>query len=77
MNGFVGNHCAILVCVVWQTDGWTPLFAASDTGDVEVVMALVGAGAIVNQAKVRDDWWTVGAWCAWVIVVQLWGMHGS
>jgi hypothetical protein len=54
----VGHHCAVYpcVCVAWQTDGWTPLYAASDNGHVEVVMALVGAGAAVNQAAVREDW---------------------
>ena len=39
---------------VWQTDGCTPLFVASENGHVEVVRALVGAGAAVNQARVRD-----------------------
>ncbi len=52
--------CAIIVLwvrlyVVWQTDGCTPLYAASGNGHVEVVRALVGAGAAVNQAAVRDD----------------------
>ena len=43
------------VSVVWQTNGVTPLYAASNHGHVEVVRALVGAGAAVNQAAVRDD----------------------
>ena len=38
-----------------QTDGCTPLYVASHNGHVEVVRALVGAGAAVNQARVRDD----------------------
>ena len=54
----------IMGCVrvsgVWQTDGCTPLYAASFDGHVEVVRALVGAGAAVNQARVRDDWWVLG-----------------
>jgi hypothetical protein len=49
----IGFH--VRVCVVWQTDGFTPLYAASESGHVEVVRALVGAGAAVNQADVRDD----------------------
>jgi ankyrin repeat protein len=53
------------VCAVWQTDGAIPLHAASNTGHVEVVRALVGAGAAVNQAAVRED--LGGYWC-WVCV---------
>jgi hypothetical protein len=77
--------------VVWQTDGWTPLCVASQEGQVEVVMALVGAGAAVNQATVREDWG--GCWCygvgGWLVFgsqharavlcawcVWLWGVHG-
>jgi hypothetical protein len=41
--------------VVWQTDGCTPLYAASVKSHVEAARALVGAGAAVNQARVRDD----------------------
>ncbi len=52
------------VCVVWQTDGWTPLCIVSHNGHVEVVRALVGAGAAVNQAEVREDWG--GCWCSGV-----------
>ncbi len=52
------------VCVVWQTDGRTPLYAASDNGHVEVVRALIGAGAAVNQADVREG--CVGCWCSGV-----------
>jgi hypothetical protein len=54
----------VSVCVVWQTDGWTPLFIASHNGHVEVVRALVGAGAAVNQAAVRED--LGGCWCSGV-----------
>ncbi len=43
------------VCVVWQTDGATPLYIASQEGHDEVVRALVGAGAALNQATVRGD----------------------
>ena len=45
----------VCVCAVWQTDGFTPLFIASHNGHVEVVRALVRAGAAVNQAVVRED----------------------
>ena len=44
-----------------QTSGATPLLMASQNGHVEVVRVLVGAGASVNQAKVRDDF---GLWCS-------------
>jgi hypothetical protein len=54
----------VCVCVVWQTDGLTPLYAASHNGHVEVVRALVGAGAAVNQARVRED--MSGCWCSGV-----------
>ena len=50
------SSCRGFVCVARQTDGLTPLCAASESGHVEVVRALVGAGAAVNQADVRDDW---------------------
>jgi hypothetical protein len=45
----------VRVSVVWQTDGTTPLYTACLNGHVEVVRALVGAGAAVNQANVCDD----------------------
>jgi hypothetical protein len=44
------------VCVSEQTDGASPLLAACKRGHVEVVGALLGAGAAVNQAMVRDHW---------------------
>ncbi len=34
-------------------DGDSPLLAACDNGHMEVVRALLGAGAVVNQAAVR------------------------
>jgi hypothetical protein len=76
VRGSVGHRCVVCpcvrvsVCVVWQTDGWTPLCIASDHGQVEVMRALVEAGAAVNQADVREDWGVdvgvrvcVGSWC--------------
>ncbi len=54
----------VCVCAVWQTDGATPLCAASQEGHVEVVRALVRAGAAVNQAAVRED--LGGCWCSGV-----------
>ncbi len=49
---------------VLQTNGRTPLFAASENGHVEAVRALVGAVAAVNKATVCDDF--CGWWC-WVL----------
>ncbi len=47
-------QCATrLLSLLSQTDGWTPLHAASHAGHVEVVRALLVGGATVNQAKVR------------------------
>jgi hypothetical protein len=65
--GDVNASCFFLsVRVVWQTDGATPLYVAGLNGHVEVVRLLVGSGAAVNQARVREDWgWRFG--CAWVI----------
>ena len=54
----------VRVCAVWQTDGATPLYIASEKGHDEVVRALVGAGAAVNQAAVRGD--LGGCWCSGV-----------
>ncbi len=36
-----------------QVDGSTPLYLASLNGHMEAVRVLLGAGAAVNQAKVR------------------------
>ncbi len=38
--------------VAWQTDGATPLCAASYQGHVECVRALLDGGAVINQATV-------------------------
>ncbi len=38
-----------------QGDGRTALMSASVNGHVEVVLALLGAGAAVNQADVSGD----------------------
>jgi hypothetical protein len=63
MGWCVGLHVRVLCAVIarcacvssaWQTDGTTPLYLASQNGHVEVVRALVGAGAAMNQAKVRN-----------------------
>ena len=80
----------VLVCVAWQTDGATPLYAASQEGHVEVVRLLVGSGSAVNQARVREDWgwcWCLGAWvigaddvaaCMRVqLCVHLWSFGGT
>ena len=45
---------SVRVSGVRQTEGSTPLLIASQNGHVEVVRALVGAGAAVNRATVRD-----------------------
>ncbi len=70
MNGYIIVPC-VLVFAILQTDGWTPLHAASQEGHVEVVRALVGAGAAVNQAAVRED--LGGCWCSGV---RLWLAFG-
>ena len=52
---YCAHVCAVLSLSLWayeQTDDATPLIAASWGGHVEVVMALVYAGAEVNHAKV-------------------------
>ena len=56
--------CCVRVSAAVQTDGRTPLYVASQKGNVEVVRALMGAGAAVNQARVREDWG--GCWCSGV-----------
>ena len=58
---------SVRVCVVCQTNGGTPLYAASQNGHVEVVRALVEAGAAPNQGKVRNE---VFGW-AWMIGVDI------
>jgi hypothetical protein len=47
----------VVLCVSFekQADGRTPLYGASWEGHVEAVVALVGAGAAVNQATVSAD----------------------
>ena len=62
----------VLVCVAWQTDGATPLYAASQEGHVEVVRLLVGSGSAVNQARVREDWGV-----CWYLGVRGWLVFGS
>jgi hypothetical protein len=60
------------VTIVQQTDGRTPLFAASRHGYVGVVRVLAGAGAAVNQAEVRGYRFgtrsvrVVAGWDVWV-----------
>jgi hypothetical protein len=38
---------------VWQADGATPLYVASERGHIAVVRALLDGGAAINQAEVR------------------------
>ncbi len=45
-------------CVVFQTNGLTPLHIASENGHVECVLALLDRGAAINQAKVGYSTWT-------------------
>ncbi len=45
----------VVTCVsrlVWQLGGLTPLHIASQTGQVECVLALLAEGATINQAAV-------------------------
>ncbi len=46
--------------VVMQADGWTPLISAILLRRTESVVALVGAGAAVNQAVVSVDGGAMG-----------------
>jgi ankyrin repeat protein len=56
-----------------QADGRTPLFMASVNGHVEAVVALVGAGAAVNEALVSVDGGAIGLFacvgCQFVVVL--------
>ena len=56
--------CCVRVSAAVQSDGCTPLYVASEKGHMEVVRALMVAGAGVNQARVREDWG--GCWCSGV-----------
>ena len=47
------THCWVSLCRPLQIDGASPLYVACESGHVEVVRALLGVGAAVNQAKVR------------------------
>ncbi len=46
--------CVCLWLGLWQNDGASPLFVASQEGHVGVVEALVKAKAALNQATVCD-----------------------
>ncbi len=39
------------MCLWMSQDGWTPLHFAVEGGHVEVMAALIGAGASVNHAN--------------------------
>jgi hypothetical protein len=45
----------MLLCMVEQGDGCTPLYVASHNGHMDVVRALLGTGAAVNQVTVRGQ----------------------
>ncbi len=49
--GVTGLHVGMWI---FQTDGWSPLYVASQKDHVEVVRALVVAGADVGQATVSE-----------------------
>ena len=52
-----GCRTCLWVCLwlgLGQNDGATPLYVASENGHVDVVKALVKAGAALNQAEVCD-----------------------
>jgi hypothetical protein len=58
-----------------QTDGRTPLHAASESGHVDAVVALVGAGAAVNKASVSVDGVAIRMFArmgCWYAVVMWW-----
>ena len=73
------------MCVARQTNGFTPLYIASQDGHVEAVTALIGAGAAVNQATVRDvsgglyaggRLWIAADVCGFVRMCFFLGLHG-
>ena len=51
-----GLAVTCVVSVAEQTDGCTPLYIACKFGRIDVVRALLAAGAAVNQAMVRYRW---------------------
>ena len=54
---------ALLFVVAPLQDGWTPLRAAAQYGHIEVVHALIAAGASVSKAvNVR----TIAGSCGWL-----------
>jgi hypothetical protein len=66
-------YACACVCGLWQTDGQTPLFVASQNGHVAVVKALVKARATVDQATVCDCMPLSAAcrlWCARMSLVR-------
>ncbi len=55
LHVYCAHVCAVLSLSLWayeQSNGATPLIAASWGGHVEVVKALVDASAALNHAKV-------------------------
>ncbi len=60
LHVYCAHVCAVLSLSLWpfeQTDGDTPLLAASWEGHVEVVRTLLNAEAAVNQADVGSCLW--------------------
>ena len=66
-------HVCCCACDREQTDGTTPLIAASANGHVGVVRALVDRGAVVNQADVclRALWSMLRLLVFWSVVRTL------